>query len=118
MHGRREAGGFQAPLKNEVLREGVLIGLSAAALVMSFCDVKFWGVDPSWFAILVCGTPIVLEAAEGLVTRFDVKADLLVSLALIASIIIGKYFAAGEVAVIMQLGALLEETTVARAPRH
>lgn len=36
-------------------------------------------------------------------------------MALIASIIIGKYFAAGEVAVIMQLGALLEDVTVAKA---
>lgn len=50
-----------------------------------------------------------------MVTEFDIKADVLVSLALIASIIIGEYFAAGEVAVIMQLGALLENVTVAKA---
>ena len=115
--GEEKSTGLKRFWENEVLRQSVLIGLSAAALVMSFFDVRLLGVDPSWFAILVCGTPIVLEAAEGLVTRFDVKADLLVSLALIASIIIGEYFAAGEVAVIMQLGALLEETTVARARR-
>lgn len=36
-------------------------------------------------------------------------------LALIASVIIGEDFAAGEVAFIMQLGALLEELTVAKA---
>lgn len=51
----------------------------------------------------------------GLVTAFDIKADVLVSLALIASICIGETFAAGEVAFIMQLGALLEELTVAKA---
>lgn len=50
-----------------------------------------------------------------MVAEFDIKADVLVSLALIASIIIGEYFAAGEVAVIMQLGALLEDVTVAKA---
>ena len=55
------------------------------------------------------------EAAEGLVTRFDIKADVLVSLALIASVCIGEIFAAGEVAFIMQIGALLEERTVANA---
>ena len=55
------------------------------------------------------------EAAEGLVTRFDIKADVLVSLALIASVCIGEIFAAGEVAFIMQIGALLEERTVAKA---
>lgn len=51
----------------------------------------------------------------GLVTAFDIKADALVSLALIASICIGGTFAVGEVAFIMQLGGLLEELTVARA---
>lgn len=51
----------------------------------------------------------------GLVTAFDIKADVLVSLALIASVCIGQDFAAGEVAFIMQLSSLLEELTVARA---
>ena len=48
-------------------------------------------------------------------TEFDIKADVLVSLALIASICIHEDFAAGEVAFIMQLGALLEDMTVAKA---
>lgn len=69
----------------------------------------------AWIAIILCGLPIILEAVIGLVTAFDVKADVLVSLALIASIRNGEDFAAGEVAFIMQLGALLEELTVARA---
>ena len=66
-------------------------------------------------AIVLCGVPIVLEALIGLITAFDIKADVLVSLALIASVFIGEDFAAGEVAFIMQLGALLEDVTVARA---
>ena len=56
-----------------------------------------------------------MEAVIGLITAFDIKADVLVSLALIASVCIGEDFAAGEVAFIMQLGALLEDLTVARA---
>ena len=48
--------------------------------------------------------PIILEAVIGLVTECDIKADVLVSLALIASVVIGETFAAGEVAFIMQLG--------------
>ena len=51
----------------------------------------------------------------GLFTRFDIKADVLVSLALLASVAIGEIFAAGEIAFIMQLGSLLEERTVAKA---
>ena len=72
--------------------------------VSLLCSI-FWGenlpVDPAWVAILLCGVPILLEAIIGLVTAFDIKADVLVSLALIASICIGEIFAAGEVAFIM-----------------
>ena len=89
--------------------------VSAAALILSLLGVCPGGVDPAWIAIIMCGVPILLEAFIGLVTRFDIKADVLVSLALIASVIIGEIFAAGEVAFIMQLGALLEDLTVARA---
>ena len=71
--------------------------------------------DAAWAAVILCGIPIILEAVIGLVTAFDIKADVLVSIALIASLIIGEDFAAGEVAFIMQLGALLEDLTVARA---
>ena len=59
--------------------------------------------------IILCGIPIILEAVIGLVTEFDIKADVLVSLALIASVLIREDFAAGEVAFIRQLGGLLEE---------
>lgn len=31
--------------------------------------------------IILCGIPIILEAVIGLVTEFDIKADVLVSLA-------------------------------------
>lgn len=102
-------------LSCETGRQLLLIILGAVALIPSFFDIRIGGVDPAWVSILLCGVPIILEAGEALIKEFDIKADLLVSLALIASVIIGEYFAAGEVAVIMQLGALLEDLTVARA---
>lgn len=71
--------------------------------------------DIAWIAIILCGVPIVFEAIIGLITAFDIKADVLVSIALIASICIREDFAAGEIAFIMQLGALLEDLTVAKA---
>jgi heavy metal translocating P-type ATPase len=97
-----------------VKRNVVCLLVSAVALACSllFPDLP---VNPAWIAIILCGIPILLEAFIGLVTAFDIKADVLVSLALIASVFIGEYFAAGEVAVIMQLGALLEDLTVAKA---
>ena len=89
--------------------------LSALALVFSLLEGASLPVDPAWAAIILCGIPIMLEAVIGLVTAFDIKADVLVSIALMASVAIGETFAAGEVAFIMQLGALLEDLTVARA---
>lgn len=89
--------------------------ISGIALIVSIFDFVPLPFDASWAAIILCGIPIILEAIIGLVTAFDIKADVLVSLALIASVCIGEDFAAGEVAFIMQLGGLLEELTVARA---
>ena len=48
----------------------------------------------AWIAIVLCGLPIILEAVIGLITAFDIKADVLVSLALITLICIGEAFAA------------------------
>lgn len=96
-------------------KEIVLLAVSAAALLASIAFGSVLAFDPAWIAIALCGVPIVLEAVIGLVTAFDIKADVLVSLALIASVVIGEDFAAGEVAFIMQLGGLLEDLTVARA---
>lgn len=89
---------------------------SGIALLVSIFDLlPQLPFDAAWAAVVLCGIPIILEAVIGLVTAFDIKADVLVSIALIASLIIGEDFAAGEVAFIMQLGALLEERTVAKA---
>ena len=71
--------------------------------------------DPAWVAIALCGLPILKGAIEGLVSSFDVKADVLVAMALVAAVYIGEIFAAGEVAFIMSLGSLLEERTVRKA---
>lgn len=92
-----------------------LLAISGVALLLSIFKVKVFPFDLAWVAIILCGVPIILEALIGLVTAFDIKADVLVSIALIASICIGEDFAAGEVAFIMQLGGLLEELTVAKA---
>lgn len=89
--------------------------ISALALLASLLDFNPFPFPVVWIAIILCGIPIILEALLGLITAFDIKADVLVSIALIASIVIGETFAAGEVAFIMQLGALLENLTVAKA---
>lgn len=98
-----------------IKKEITFLIVSGIALIISIFDFFSLPFDTAWVAIVLCGIPIVAEAVIGIVTAFDIKADVLVSLALIASICIGEIFAAGEVAFIMQLGALLEDMTVAKA---
>ena len=89
-----------------------LIAISAVSLIISFIlSLEY----VSWIAVILCGLPIFKECGEGLITEFDIKADLLVSLAIIASLMIGEVFAAGEIATIMAIGGFLEEYTVSKA---
>lgn len=69
--------------------------ISGIALIVSIFNLVPLPFDTSWAAIILCGIPIILEAVIGLVTASDIKADVLVSLALIASVCIGEDFAAG-----------------------
>ena len=106
--------------RDEDKRGLLFMGVSALALVLGFFDVGIIyvgniAISLSWIAILLCGIPIVKGAIVGLVTKFDVKADVLVAIALVASVFIGEIFAAGEVAFIMTIGAYLEERTVKKA---
>lgn len=82
-------------------RDILFLIISGIALLISIFDLIPLPLNVSWVAIILCGLPIILEAIIGLVTEFDIKADVLVSIALITSICIGQDFAAGEVAFIM-----------------
>ena len=87
----------------------ILIIISTISIISSF----ILSLDYiSWIAVILCGIPIFKECIEGLIREFDIKADLLVTIAIIASIIIGEVFAAGEIATIMAIGGFLEEYTV------
>ena len=88
-----------------------LIAISAISLITSFIlSIEY----VSGISVILCGLPIFKECGEGLIKEFDIKADLLVSLAIIASLMIGEVFAAGEIATIMAIGGFLEEYTVSK----
>lgn len=76
-------------------RDIAFLIISGVALLLSLFDAPL-PFSAAWVAIILCGVPIVTEAFIGIITKFDIKADLLVSLALIASVIIGEDFAAGK----------------------
>ena len=91
-------------------------------IVSGFClALSFWKdlwFNPAWIAIILSGIPIVTGALRGLIRDFDVTADVLVAIALVSAVLIGEYFAAGEVAFIMQLGKVLEDKTAEKSHRN
>lgn len=103
--------------KSEIQKTVTFIIISSICLFMSLIQSvdELLHFNLSWIAIILCGLPIIKEAATCLYEEFDIKADVLVSLALITSVIIGEIFAAGEISVIMTIGALLEDLTVQKA---
>lgn len=99
-------------------KEIILLVISGISLLLSLFHIPL-PFSIACVAIILCGVPIILEAIIGLVTAFDIKADVLVSLALVASICIGEHFAAGEIAFIMQLGAIARRFDRCKSPcRH
>ena len=91
--------------------------VSGVSLVASFLVGDDLPIDPAWVAIVLCGAPILWDAATGLVLRHDIKADVLVAIAIMASLALGEWFAAGEVALIMEIGGFLEDFSSRRARR-
>ena len=104
-------------LENEPKETLICAVASAVSLILSITGALKGTLpfDIAWVAIILCGIPILVGAFKGVVFEHDIKADLLVSLALIASAATGEFFAAGEVALIMQIGSLLEDYTSGKA---
>ncbi|MCL2080718.1 MAG: cadmium-translocating P-type ATPase [Oscillospiraceae bacterium] len=97
------------------------IGAAFLALSLIFMFAKIHiPVDPALVTVLLCGYPLLYYAVWRLVFGkgiYKISSATLISIAMIASICIGELFAAGQVAFIMAIGALLEEKTVKRAKK-
>lgn len=74
-------------------------------------------LNPAWGAVIISGIPMLLLALTRLIREKWISSALLIAIAMVASLLIGEIFAAGEVAWIMALGALLEDWTVERAKK-
>lgn len=88
----------------------------AASLVLLLTGTKL-AVDAAWVTVLISGYPLLYLAISRLIRQRWISSALLITIAMIASIIIGELFAAGEVAFIMAIGALLEDMTVEKAKK-
>jgi len=90
-----------------------------ASLVLMLMDIPV-AFDPAWVSVLICGLPLLYLAISRIIFNkgiSKISSALLISIAMIAAIFIGDLFAAGEVAFIMAIGAILEEKTVERAKK-
>ena len=101
----------------EGLKMTIVGGIAlAASLVLLLADIKV-AFDPAWITVAICGIPLLYLAITRLIFQRWISSALLISIAMFACIYIGELFAAGEVAFIMAIGALLEEYTANRAKR-
>lgn len=91
--------------------------LVAASLVGEWCPDCAFLIPAAWGAVLLCGLPLAWEAMEVLFAERRITSALLVTTAIVAALLIGEDFAAGEVALIMAIGEKLESGTVSRARR-
>lgn len=77
-------------------------------------------VDPAWASVIISGVPLAYLAIWRIINLkgiAKINSCLLITIAMIAAIAIGDLFAAGEVAFIMAIGAILEEKTTERAKK-
>ena len=91
----------------------------AASLILSLADINI-GFDPAWVTVVISGLPLLYLAIKRIIVNkgiSKISSALLISIAMIAAIIIGDLFAAGEVAFIMAIGEILEDKTTEKAKR-
>ena len=86
----------------------------------SLPSLAVFPIDPAWVTVIISGIPLLYLAVWRIVHNpgiSKISSALLISIAMFAAIAIGDLFAAGEVAFIMAVGALLEEATTNRAKK-
>lgn len=88
----------------------------AISLILMLFKIQFI-FDPAWITIIISGIPMLYLALTRLFYQKWISSALLISIAMIASMAIGEIFAAGEVAFIMAIGAILEDLTVEKAKK-
>lgn len=77
-------------------------------------------IDPAWGTVVISGIPLLYLAVWRIIYNpgiSKISSALLITIAMFAAIAIGDLFAAGEVAFIMAIGALLEDATTNRAKK-
>lgn len=98
------------------IASGIFLAIS---LALSISDISVL-IDPAWISVFISGIPLLYLSIWRIIHNpgiSKISSALLISIAMIAAIAIGDLFAAGEVAFIMAIGAILEEKTTERAKK-
>ena len=93
-----------------VIVSGIFLLLEFILMVLKINPV----FNPVWVTIFISGIGMFYYAIRNIIMNRKITVALLISFAIISSIFIGEYFAAGEIAFIMALGGLLEDYTIKR----
>jgi Cd2+/Zn2+-exporting ATPase len=117
---RKTPPGFFERYRGFLLSPGTLITAANALLLLLGVVASLMGqtTAANWLFLasaLIGGAPIFKLAIVNIVTRFDLTAGVMVSIAMIAALIVGEYSAAALVAFMMLVGEMLENFTIARA---
>lgn len=83
-------------------------------------QLSFLPFDPAWVTIIISGIPLLYLAIWRVIYNpgiSKISSALLICIAMFEAIGIGDLFAAGEVAFIMAIGAILEDMTTERAKK-
>ncbi len=108
---------------NDLLSGFPMTVIGGVFLIFSFVLPKVGvalPVDPAWAAVFICGIPLLYLSLWRIVHNpgiSKISSALLITVAMFAAIAVGDLFAAGEVAFIMALGAILEDMTTDRAKK-
>lgn len=108
---------------NDVLAGLPMTIIGGVLLVFSFVLPRVYvslPIDPAWGTVVISGIPLLYLAVWRIIYNpgiSKISSALLITIAMFAAIAIGDLFAAGEVAFIMAIGALLEDATTNRAKK-
>ena len=108
---------------NDFLAGWLMTLVSGVFLLASFILPRIGypaGENLAWVCVIICGLPLLYLAIWRIIYNkgiSKISSALLISMAMIAALWIGDLFAAGEVAFIMEIGALLEDMTTERAKK-
>lgn len=98
---------------------GIFLLLSLLIPKVFDIDIPIY-LDPAWVSVIISGIPLMVLAVKRIIHNngiSKISSALLISIAMIAAIVIGDLFAAGEVAFIMAIGEILEDKTTERAKK-